>query len=89
MQCEIFTLYAQLYCCNLAPEFQLLLINLYLKLSGVSVVYSGYLLIAAQGGSQSSADRYALEALSHWRVLIGQPGCWDPFVLRHAEVISG
>ena len=41
-----------------------------------------------QGGSQTSADLYAREALSHWRVLIGQPGCWDPFVLRHAEVIA-
>ena len=41
-----------------------------------------------QSGSQGSADSYAREALSHWRFLIGQPGCWDPFVLRHAEVMS-
>ena len=34
-----------------------------------------------------AVDLYAREALSHWRTLIGKPGCWDVFVARHAEVI--
>lgn len=54
----------------------------------LSVGYYVYHLVALQqgGDNQTSADRYAQEALSHWRVLYGQTGCWDPFVLRHAEV---
>jgi len=44
--------------------------------------------VALQDNNQGAADTYAREALSHWKTLVSQPGCWDPFVLRHAEVLS-
>ncbi|XP_065914499.1 TATA box-binding protein-associated factor RNA polymerase I subunit A-like isoform X2 [Dysidea avara] len=62
--------YAGLYCYTLWKE----------KCEHAAVVTT------SQNVNQPAVDLYAREALSHWRTLVGKPGCWDVFVVRHAEI---